>query len=69
MIEQITQKEFKRLTKYKELAPGKKLGYLIFLGKDGKYYKTGQDGMVGAREMFEWQQMVKKSLDSQTSLI
>lgn len=69
MIEQITQKEFRELTAKKRRLPGQKLGYLIFLGKDGKYYKTDKDGLSGGREMFEFNQRVKHNIDSQTSLI
>lgn len=69
MIEQITQKEYRQLAHKKELMPGKTLGYLIFLGKDGNYYKTDHGGIVGGREMYEWQQGIKERLDSQTTLL
>lgn len=51
------------------MSKGESLGFLIFHGADGKYYKTDQVGMAGAKEIADFNKRFKHNVDSQSSLI
>jgi hypothetical protein len=70
MITQILKKEYDQIQrKRKNMAAGTSLGYLVFHGEDGRYYKTDKTGMLGAKEIADFNKNFKHNIDSQSSLI
>jgi hypothetical protein len=70
MITQILKKEFDRIIRLrKNMAKGASLGYLVFHGEDGNYYKTDKTGMLGAKEIADFNKNFKHNIDSQSRLI
>lgn len=68
MIYQIQKKEHDAL-KRRRKSTGKSLGFLIFKGEDGNYYKTDTTGMVAVKEMTTFNKRFKAAVDNQTAFL
>ena len=68
MIYQIQKKAYDAYKKQRKLS-SKSLGFLIFKGEDGNYYRTETTGMLAVKEMTTFNKNFKAGIDNQTSLI
>lgn len=69
MIYQIQKKEYDKVMYMRKSSVHAKLGYLVFKGDDGKYYKCDESGMKGSKEIFEFNKKWRSAVESQTELI
>jgi hypothetical protein len=65
MVRKIQRKEYDKIKEQRAHSrEAKNLGYLIWRGADGKYYKTDKSGIAGTKEMVEYNKQLKAGLDN-----
>lgn len=69
MIMQITKQQHDLTLKVRKRWPKASGDTLVFKGADGKYYRTTETGMRGAKEIFQFNKQYKTSIDSQQPLL
>jgi len=69
MITQILKKDYDKLYKQRARSRSKSLGYLIFKGEDGKYYKTSESSAAAVKEITVFNRNFRSGIDNQIKLI
>lgn len=68
MIYQLQKKQYDAYKRQRKHS-SQSLGFLIFKGEDGNYYRTDGTGMPAVKEMATFNKNFKAGIDNQTSLI
>lgn len=65
MIYRLQKKEYEAYKRQRKLS-SRSLGFLIFKGADGKYYRTEHTGLEGAKEITTFNRQWKQGIDNET---